>query len=142
MKKCKSCNKDKELSEFHKHTIAPDGLRYSCKPCRRMEAQLYNRDRPKSEASKKWRKNNHDKFIAQSRRTYKRNPHKYSARRAVRDALRNNTLVKPSHCCINTERCNGSIDGHHPNYTKPLEVQWLCRTHHLAWHKLFTTEDA
>jgi hypothetical protein len=24
------------------------------------------------------------------------------------------------------------VEKHHPDYSKPLEVRWLCREHHLA----------
>jgi hypothetical protein len=26
------------------------------------------------------------------------------------------------------------VDGHHEDYTKPLEVRWLCSRHHLRYH--------
>lgn len=35
-------------------------------------------------------------------------------------------------CCI----CNNLIsEAHHNDYTKPLEVVWYCREHHLEHHK-------
>jgi hypothetical protein len=30
---------------------------------------------------------------------------------------------------------NPKTDAHHDDYTKPLEVDWLCRLHHIARHK-------
>lgn len=33
MKKCKSCNKIKELSDFNKNKIKPDGLQGQCREC-------------------------------------------------------------------------------------------------------------
>jgi hypothetical protein len=50
----------------------------------------------------------------------------------VAKALREGRLVRPAACskCGTTRRM---IQGHHPDYDKPLEVVWLCtRCHHLV----------
>lgn len=41
--------------------------------------------------------------------------------------------IIPQPCSI----CNSldNIEAHHEDYTKPLEVIWLCREHHLDHHK-------
>lgn len=31
-------------------------------------------------------------------------------------------------------RCGGEAEMHHEDYSKPLEVTWLCREHHLERH--------
>lgn len=36
---------------------------------------------------------------------------------------------KPCQECGETK-----VDGHHPDYTKPLDVIWLCRPHHAELH--------
>lgn len=34
------------------------------------------------------------------------------------------------------ERCNAEkVEKHHPDYSKPLEIVWLCRPCHLALHR-------
>src|SRR6188508_2417019 len=48
------------------------------------------------------------------------------ARKAVKEALASGALVKPKTC----ERCGWKpqqnlLHGHHPDYTKPLQVVWL-----------------
>lgn len=58
-------------------------------------------------------------------------PEQYDAHRAVYTAVRNGTLIKPTAC----ERCGTTgvrLDGSHDDYSKPLEVEWLCRKCHGA----------
>jgi hypothetical protein len=60
----------------------------------------------------------------------KRNRLKRRAHRAVQTAVRNGTLVKqPCEVC-------GVLpsEGHHDDYTRPLDVRWLCTAHHAARH--------
>jgi hypothetical protein len=53
------------------------------------------------------------------------------ARQAVKYALKAGTLTKQS-----CRDCGDIIvQAHHPDYTKPLEVIWLCLLHHIAEHK-------
>jgi hypothetical protein len=51
---------------------------------------------------------------------------------AVARALRMGDLVRPGKC----SRCEkiGRVDGHHSDYSKPLEVVWLCSSCHRKQH--------
>jgi len=54
------------------------------------------------------------------------------ARRAhalVAAALRAGTLKRGKCWCGSLK-----VEGHHHDYSKPLDVVWLCRRHHLALH--------
>ena len=63
------------------------------------------------------------------------NPMKYLAHIAVEAALRRGELVKgPCEVCNITEAEGARIDGHHDDYSKPLNVRWLCRQHHVRLH--------
>ena len=55
-----------------------------------------------------------------------------AAGRAVLKAVAAGTLVRPASC----SRCGGGkrIEAHHPDYSKPLEVMWLCRRCHYHEH--------
>jgi len=55
---------------------------------------------------------------------------KIVARRAVRDAVRKGILKRTP--CIQCGKKR--VNGHHHDYSKPLSVIWLCRTHHDLLH--------
>jgi hypothetical protein len=59
------------------------------------------------------------------RRTNGKRPHD-NCYRQVRSALEKGIIVKEP-CLI----CgNPKVEGHHKDYSKPLEVDWLCTKHH------------
>lgn len=64
-------------------------------------------------------------------RSIKKYPHKQKARLAVRYALRCGKLEKSDCKCGSHD-----VEAHHDDYTKPLEVLWLCRSCHSQTHKM------
>lgn len=55
---------------------------------------------------------------------------KDACHKAASKAIYEKVLV-PQPC----EVCKGvDTHGHHSDYSKPLEVNWLCPKHHFAWH--------
>ena len=52
-----------------------------------------------------------------------------TAHQIVKAALRNG-VIKRQKC----EHCDKLGDAHHEDYTKPLEIMWLCRSHHHKRH--------
>jgi len=97
--------------------LSTDGYKGVCKDCRRKEPPRV-RD---------WSKRKNEKG--------ERDPIKVKAQAMVRDAVRQNKLDKPSRC----QECNKKYDrhlihGHHDDYSKPLEVEWLCHWCHSDRH--------
>ena len=60
-------------------------------------------------------------------------PQKHRAQDVSKKAIANGILV-PGECEIATG-CLGAVQGHHDDYSKPLEVRWFCRRHHQQWHR-------
>jgi hypothetical protein len=58
----------------------------------------------------------------------KRKPERKTSRMRVIAAVRSGRLVRPERC----EACGIDCypDAHHEDYSKPLEVRWLCRPCH------------
>lgn len=64
---------------------------------------------------------------------------KQEAQKQVQWAVKSGTLQKPNTC----QECGDKYDkrfiqGHHEDYSKPLEVEWLCRFCHNKRHKKHT----
>lgn len=64
-----------------------------------------------------------------------KNPEKFRARDAVKLALRKGILIKGP-CEMKSKNCRGQVQAHHDDYSKPLEVRWLCTQHHADVHRM------
>jgi hypothetical protein len=69
-----------------------------------------------------------------------RYPKRFAAQRLFSNRLQQGKIERGP-CAISNEMCSGKIEGHHCDYNKPLEVVWLCKKHHGAWHRVFAVED-
>jgi hypothetical protein len=57
---------------------------------------------------------------------------KANARSYLNVYIRRGIVIKQP-CC----KCDNPIaEAHHEDYSKPLDVMWLCRSCHLSYHKL------
>lgn len=63
-----------------------------------------------------------------------RNPEKRRAHHAVSNAVRDGKLIKGPCELADEGGCRGRIQAHHDDYSKPLDVRWLCTGHHAAHH--------
>src|ERR1700733_276343 len=65
--------------------------------------------------------------------SYEKQRAKQRAQTAVACAVENGTLVRPARC----SRCGSTkdIQAHHPDYSKPLDVEWLCCKCHVGVHR-------
>lgn len=133
MKVCSRCGGLR--AEFYSDKRASDGLRSMCKDCERIRAARYWRaNRLKMRKMEKdWAAKFPEKVKARQTAYRERNPLREKARRAVRNAVRDGRTVKAWECqdCHRT----GRLDGHHHDYFKPFEVEWLCSSCHGKRHR-------
>lgn len=84
-------------------------------------------------------KNCHAAYMRENRPLHKDLPHesrmKANARSYVNVYIRRGLITKKP-CVI----CGDKAQMHHEDYSKPLEVIWYCRKHHLEYHKTGTVK--
>ncbi len=113
-----------------------DGLCGKCKSCTKAEARLnYRRNRDRYVVYEVERNKLPDRKAKRQKSQQARRdraPEKYRARTAVGNALRDGRLQRQP-----CERCGAKAQAHHEDYSKPLQVRWLCRLHHDMTHNTF-----
>lgn len=111
-----------------------------------------------AEWQREWRKNNPEearindkekaikysdkrkKYAAKYAKTHKKDPIKTAARTILNNAINTGKLKRETVC--SQCRLNSRIQAHHPDYSKPLDVKWLCtKCHALEHHPLPALED-
>lgn len=138
MKRCFKCLVEKPLSDFYRHRMMADGHLSKCRDCARADVTAnrtkhkdkireYDRERaalPHRQAlrvrvTKQWKRDHPDWARAQQ---------------AANNAVRDGKLERLERC----EGCNETVrlDKHHPDYSKPLLVVWLCKPCHAIADKI------
>lgn len=125
-KKCGRCQQELDQTAFNRNRASSDGLQRLCRPCQ----LAANRD---------WAERHPEVRRAMCRRREARHPRSRSiprevkrAHNALKRAVERGDLVRPSECpaCGKRDR----IHAHHADYSKPLDVEWLCATCHGRLH--------
>lgn len=63
-----------------------------------------------------------------------RDPEKKRARTLAESAVRCGRLVQPA-CCEDCDGTENRIEAHHEDYSRPLDVEWLCSICHGKRHR-------
>ena len=145
-KACFKCGEEKNLSAFYKHPGMADGRVGKCKECNKADVlknradnieryQAYDRkrgNRQSPEQCREYYKNNREKVLESKRKSHAKYSERIKANNAVSNAVRDGRLFKlPCEVCGTHDH----VQGHHDDYTKYLEVRWLCPKHHGEVHR-------
>lgn len=128
-KNCIKCGERKPLEEFYVHARMADGRLNKCKECCLDYAATRRvlSERPREIDRRRWKEGK--KKPTNRAEWAKRNPEKYKAQNAVSNAIRDGRLERQP-----CRRCGAKAHAHHADYSKPLEVDWLCARHHAMEH--------
>lgn len=148
MKRCFKCKKVKPLGKFYAHPMMSDGHLNKCIDCAKADvaARVVEKSKdPDWLAAERERHRlkqaNYRKLGVATpvskearKRWAKRNPHKIKAQRQAHQAVRSGKIKRKKKCegCGKQKR----LQMHHDDYSKPLDVQFLCSgCHGKAHHK-------
>lgn len=133
-KPCFKCGVTKPITDFYAHPQMGDGRLNKCKECTKRDVsenyranfehyQNYERERFKLPERKR--------DVSKYRRARaERTPEKVRARYMVGSAIRRGSLVRQP-----CEHCGEpKSQAHHEDYSKPLDVRWLCFVCHRKAH--------
>ena len=155
-KVCVQCKVQKSAEDFY-------GKHVECKECDKARARKYRQEHPEKvretrarsnakhaqrnkERAAKWKRDNPEKAQASWDKWYSANrghvissvqswrktfPERRAAHVAVDLAIKRGDIA-PWPCMI----CGGEAEAHHPDYSMPLDVVWLCHAHHRQTHEM------
>lgn len=137
MKRCSKCGITKEFTEFYRYSEMLDGHLNECKDCKK--AATTRRRQAHPEVMMTWRNNNREYLRQYTKdwlsahpdwqKTYRQQPEeqrKCQARRATRK-LKHSRPAACQRCCNDSP----VLFKHHHDYSKPLDIVWLCQDCHV-----------
>jgi hypothetical protein len=149
-KECSKCHIVKPYEDFYMDKSKKDKVKSECKKCckehdhrkhekyadrinagRRDYYEKHREERMKKSreySNKRYRKN------VTEGTPYKPDPFKEKARIIFHNAINSGVITRKTKCEV-SKNCRGAIHAHHPDYSKPLDVRWLCKKHHMEHHR-------
>ena len=131
MKRCFKCGVEKPIDEFYRHPQMGDGHLGKCKDCTKYDMKVDRQTKPRvreydrQRSSLPHRKALRERIAAEWAEKY---PERRKAQQAAGNALRDGKLKRPDACewCKQDKR----LQKHHHDYSRPLDVMWLCKPCH------------
>ena len=138
-KRCFKCQCEKPLGAFYKHAMMGDGHLNKCKDCTKTDVKKHRQDNlERIRSYDRMRSSMPHRISSQVFRTKEyrtKFPERAKANALVGAAVRDGKLKKQP-CWV----CGGKAIAHHPDYSRPLDVVWLCQPHHKQTHAIVANE--
>ena len=164
---CEICGVEKPITDFYKE-VSKRGHTKNCIECIKKRKKEYYKNNPEKlkETIKRdnagrvlrqrgYSKRNKEKVLKMNTEQYYKNrekrieyarehrkkfPKQEHAHQVLRSAIRSGQIIRPDECEICHKKCKPQA--HHEDYSKPLDVIWLCRSCHSLVHRDYFNEYA
>jgi len=147
-KECFKCHVLKPIAEFYPHNRMKDGHLNKCKDCAKSDIKnnyrrlvkdplwvLKERERCRIKSSIARKNGKCSKVSYATQQAWRvRNRQKSRAHNSAAKAVKKNLIVPKQEC----ESCGATgikLQKHHEDYSKPLDVTWLCSVCHGIRHR-------
>lgn len=138
---CKTC-KSRQSKKYHaanrdehckKMRVWRNGNLGQCQEKARAYARSEIGRGNNNRATRKYYDGHKVQCAARAKKRNSENPEKYKAEYIIGNAIRLGKVIRPKRC----QACDkkGLPHAHHPDYSKPLDVIWLCRKCHGVVHR-------
>lgn len=140
MKTCTNCQQQKPRSAFRPRSSMPHLLQSLCRDCERATSKTYKQSAigkvNQSSAETTYKRSDKGKRAQKQSKLVQqvRNGDRLAARSTLKHALAAGQ-VKRWPMCAMPDCCESIVEAHHPDYSRPLDVVWLCPEHHDELHR-------
>lgn len=133
-KVCFKCDAELPITNFYKHPQMADGHLGKCKACTRYDVRENRKKRVEYYAEYDRKRSKEPARRAKNMASLP--PEKRKAYYAVHNATARGKIKKmPCEVCGEVKS-----EAHHHDYSKPLDVMWVCRKHHADIHRMSPEE--
>ncbi len=131
MKLCAKCGNEKPITDFYVKDKATNRLSSKCKTCCMKDVKAYRASHIEDFRAIDRRRGMLPHRVSARDKWKAKYPERAMARYIVDRAIKKGYIVRLP-CIV----CGKKAQGHHPDYSEPLNVVWLCPEHHQQEHAI------
>ena len=138
---CFKCLDKKPLGAFYKHSQMADGHLNKCKECTKNDVNKHRQENLEKIRTYDKMRSSMPHRVSSRRQITKAYSAKFHGRKRANAMLRAAVIkgeIKAHPCFV----CGLKAVAHHPDYDRPLDVVWLCQSHHKQAHALTKSTPA